>query len=64
MSGCGPACAVGECVKQYVEENPKAGWKEIFMNVPNHYSNYQSMCCAMNGYLGLSLTKLRGTDAE
>lgn len=66
MSGCGPACAVGECVKQYVEENPKAGWREIFINVPNHYSNYKSMTCAMNGYLGLSLTKLRleGSNEE
>jgi len=59
MSGCGPAQAVGKCVKQYVEENPSAGWREIFKNVPNHYSNYQSMRCAMNSYLGLSLRKLR-----
>jgi hypothetical protein len=59
MSGCGPAQAVGECVKQYVEENPQATWKQIFANVPNHYSNYQSMAGAMNGYLGLSLSKLR-----
>jgi len=64
MSGCGPAQAVGEMVKEYVGKNPKAGWREIFENVPNHYSNYQSMCCAMNGYLGLSLTKLRSKYAR
>lgn len=59
MSGCEPAVAVGECVKQYIEENPSAGWREIFKNVPNHYSNYQSMAGAMNSYLGLSLIKIR-----
>lgn len=59
MSGCGPAQAVGECVKQYIEDNPTVGWREIFKYVPNHYSNYQSMRCAMNSYLGLSLKKLQ-----
>jgi len=59
MGGCGPAKAVSECVKQYVEDNPTVGWREIFKHVPNHYSNYQSMRCAMNSYLGLSLRKLR-----
>jgi len=59
MSGCGPAQAIGVLVKEYVKKNPKAGWKEIYLNIPNHYSNYRSMACAMSCYLGLSLTKLR-----
>jgi len=59
MSGCGPAVAVAECIKQYVEDNPGAGWKEIFEKVPNHYKNHKSMRCAMTGYLGLSLQNLR-----
>ena len=59
MSGCGPAQAVGEMVREYVSKNRKANWREIFENVPNHYSNYKSMCCAMNGYLGLSLRILK-----
>lgn len=59
MSNCGPAQAVGVLVKDYVRKNPKVGWQEIYRNIPNHYSNYPSMACAMSCYLGLSLTKLR-----
>jgi len=59
MSGCGPARFVGDCVYDYVKRNPKAGWKEIYENIPNHYSNHKSLACAMSGYLNMPLYKIR-----
>lgn len=59
MSGCGPAQFVGKLVEDYIKNNPKAGWLEIFNNVPNHYSNHKSLACAMSGYLKCPLYKLR-----
>ena len=47
LKGEGPAqCLVKEILK-YLETNPKAGWKEIYKNVPNHYSNYKSLANSM-----------------
>jgi len=59
MSGCGPAQAVAACIQQYVDEHPKARWREIFKNVPNHYSNHKSIACAMSGYIGKGLADFR-----
>jgi len=59
LSGCSPARFVGDLVQEYVRNYPKAGWKEIYINVPSHYSNYKSMARVMSSYLGLSLRELR-----
>lgn len=59
MSGCGPAKMVGVFVENYVKYHPKAGWKEIYQNIPNHYSNHKSLSCAMSGYLHKSLKGIR-----
>jgi len=43
LKGTGPAQECVRAVKEYKRNHPNSGWKEIFKNVPNHYSNYQSM---------------------
>lgn len=64
QAGKGPAQEVGKCVQQYVKEHPKAGWKEIYENVPNHYSNYRSLSCVMSGYLNLPLAVMRDANRK
>jgi hypothetical protein len=59
LKGIGPAQAVAAFIKGYVNEHPKAGWKEIYENVPNHYSNHKSMAGAMNNWCGLRLSDLK-----
>jgi hypothetical protein len=48
LKGEGPAIECSKRVKKYLEKNPNATWKEIFKNVANHYSNYNSMCSALS----------------
>jgi len=52
MKGHGPAQQVKRRVIEYRKEHPKATWKELFENVPNHYSSYRSMCTSMNQWWG------------
>jgi len=59
MSGNGPAQAVGSFVVDYIKQHPKAGWKEVYENIPNHYSSHKSMACAMSGYLKMPLYKIK-----
>lgn len=43
LKGIGPRQDVLARVKLYLAEHPKAGWAEIFANVPNHYAHAHSM---------------------
>ena len=47
LKGEGPAQHAAHLIKQYRKTHPKATWKELFSNVPNHYASYQSMSNAM-----------------
>ncbi len=47
LKGEGPAQECYKRVSDYRERNPKATWREIFIEVPNHYANYLSMCGAL-----------------
>jgi len=51
--GKGPAQLCKQRVIEYRKEHPKATWKEIFQNVPNHYSSYRSMCTSLNQWWGV-----------
>ena len=43
VKGVGPAQLVAKAVIEYRKEKPRATWKEIYSEVPNHYSNAKSM---------------------
>lgn len=43
LKGEGPGQEVLRLVNEYREKNPKATWKEMYANVPNHYASYRSM---------------------
>lgn len=47
QAGDGPAQDCYWRIKKYRETHPKATWKDIFREVPNHYSSQQSMYGAM-----------------
>jgi hypothetical protein len=47
LKGEGPAQQCYELVLKYRKRYPDATWKDIFRDVPNHYSSYRSMCGAM-----------------
>ncbi len=47
LKGEGPARECYKRVSNYRERNPKATWRQIFAEVPNHYANYLSMCGAL-----------------
>lgn len=49
LEGVGPARDCKRRVEDYKKENPKATWKEIYANVPNHYASAKSMSNAL-GY--------------
>lgn len=49
LEGEGPAQLCYAAVQRYKKAHPKATWREIFSNVPNHYSSYRSMSGAMAG---------------
>jgi hypothetical protein len=43
QKGIGPAISVNKSVKEYLQRNPDAKWKQIFIDVPNHYASPASM---------------------
>lgn len=47
LKGVGPAQDVERGIEQYREAHPKATWKELYDQVPNHYASAASMYCAM-----------------
>lgn len=47
LKGQGPRIECRKRIKEYLKINPKATWKQIYNNIPNHYSNYKSMACAV-----------------
>lgn len=48
LKGTGPAQYVWKLIQGYRLKHPKATWKELYKNVPNHYCNYRSMQSAMS----------------
>ena len=55
LKGEGPAQCLLKDIKKYLELNPKAGWEQIYNNVPNHYSNFRSLANSMRSWQGFSL---------
>jgi hypothetical protein len=55
MKGEGPAQCLLKEIQKYLELNPKAGWEQIYNNVPNHYSNYRSLANSMRSWQGFTL---------
>jgi hypothetical protein len=47
IAGDGPAIRVAAAVDAYRLKNPNAKWKQIFKDVPNHYSSPRSMAGAL-----------------
>lgn len=47
VKGVGPAKTVNRLVEAYRMEHPRATWKELYDNVPNHYTSFSSMYGAM-----------------
>ncbi|MDD5323440.1 MAG: hypothetical protein PHD43_23115 [Methylococcales bacterium] len=43
VAGIGPAIQVNNAVDEYQKLNPSSTWKQIFMDVPNHYASPASM---------------------
>lgn len=43
QKGVGPAIEVNRAIDEYTKLHPKAAWKEIYANVPNHYASAASM---------------------
>ena len=43
QKGIGLAVEANKGIEEYVRLNPKASWKEIYANVPNHYASAASM---------------------
>ena len=48
QKGKGPGIEVYLAVRDYREAHPEARWREVFENVPNHYSSVNSLVCCMN----------------
>lgn len=59
LLGTGPAKNCLKEIMEYLNGMPDAGWKEIYANVPSHYSNYKSMQCAMSKWQGFSLSEYK-----
>jgi hypothetical protein len=47
LKGSGPAQQCANRVRDYLQQNPAAGWRDIYRNVPNHYAHHRSMRGAM-----------------
>ena len=47
IRGVGPAQSVFDEVQKYKETRPKATWRELYKNIPNHYCSSSSMYNAM-----------------
>lgn len=50
-----------ESIKKYVIAHPDANWKEIYENVPTHYSSANSLSGSMSQWRGFYLTKFKKT---
>lgn len=48
LKGVGPAIHCAKAVIEYRKTHPKAGWKELYEKIPNHYCNHKSMACAFS----------------
>lgn len=59
LKGQGPTYEVLDRIKQYVRQHPKASWKEIYMNVLNHYSSHHNLCSSMSRWRGFNLTEFK-----
>ena len=59
LAGTGPAQAVARDVRRYLAEHPAARWRDVYRDVPNHYSNLRSLAGVMNHRFGLSLANER-----
>lgn len=44
-----------ESIKKYVIAHPDASWREIYENVPNHYSSHTSLSSSMSQWRGFYL---------
>jgi len=51
LKGQGPRIECIKKVKEYLLNNPKASWKELYNNIPNHYCHSKSMNCALRGLI-------------
>ena len=51
-------------IKKYVTENPNATWKEIYDNVPNHYSSPASLSGSMSQWRGFYLSEFKKSIAK
>lgn len=47
LKGEGAAQKCAQRVREYAIANPKAGWRDVFRDVPNHYAHHRSMRGAM-----------------
>ncbi len=57
LAGTGPNKAVFELIKEYLQTHPLANWKELYREVPNHYSSYGSMQTSIRIRQGFTLKK-------
>jgi len=55
QKGIGVTYDLCEQINEYQKEHPKAGWKEIYKNIPNHYSSYKSMASSLYHWRGFTL---------
>lgn len=53
LKGVGPAQDCARSVRQYLGQHPETAWRQIFTDVPNHYSNYRSLAQVMNHRFGI-----------
>lgn len=53
LDGVGPAQDCKRAVDEYRAKNPKATWRELFENVPNHYASHDSMRNALTTGMAL-----------
>ncbi len=64
LPGEGPAQECLRKVREYLQANPRATWREIWRDVPNHYGNSRSMQCAMGRVNDRVETAARARDAR
>jgi len=51
--GEGPAQECAKAVRAYIAEHPGCAWKDVFQDVPNHYSTVRSLQGVMNSRFGI-----------
>ena len=57
--GKSSAFVVLDRVKDYVSKHQRAGWREIYANVQNHYSSHRSLAISMKQWKGFDLEKFK-----